>query len=149
SLDGAAVSASTTNNGSAAAGAVDHDRFSAETGHVWQGAPNTSNWWWQIRFDAPKEIGAVLQIAGDHSFVLRDAPRDFVWQWSMDGREWNDLRSTRTVGERRTFRLHRLQSPQRANFLRLQISAASGAFPTLREVEFFSSPNDAVPFPDW
>jgi hypothetical protein len=35
------------------------------------------------------------------------------------------------------------------SYLRLQITLSHGLFPTLREVEFFSSPNQAVVFPDW
>jgi len=149
SLHGAEVIASISAPGFAPGGAIDGDRFSPEQAHAWKGAAGASNWWWQIHFDAPREIGAILQVTGDHAFVLRNAPRDYSWQWSANGLDWHDFASTRTTGERRIFRLHRLSAARRVAFLRLQIMAAHGETPELREVEFFSDPKEPVPFPDW
>jgi hypothetical protein len=102
-----------------------------------------------VHFPSPREIGAILQITSDHPFVFRNAPLAYVWQWSQDGKHWNDLASTATSRERRLFRLHRLDKAQPAAWFRLQITAANGAAPTLREIEFYSSPADTVAFPDW
>jgi hypothetical protein len=102
-----------------------------------------------VHFDSPREVGAILQITGDHPFVLRNAPVEYVWKWSRDGEHWKDLVSTATARERRTFRLHRLAQAQWVTWMRLQITAAIGVAPTLREVEFYSRSTDAVAFPEW
>ena len=60
--------------GFAADGALDGDRFSAVSGAAWKGRAGRSNWWWQVQFDAPRVVGAILQIQGDHEFVLRSGP---------------------------------------------------------------------------
>jgi hypothetical protein len=132
-----------------AAGAINGERFSPEPGNVWEGATDATNWWWQIRFDRPRKIGAILQIVGDHPFVLRNAPRKFIWRGSRDGRGWFDLEETATTNEQRTFRLHRLKTVRQMQYLRLQIDSATGDFPTLREVEFYDSSKAKVEFGDW
>jgi hypothetical protein len=130
-------------------GVVDQDRFSFVANHAWKGAMEQSNWWWKIQFSKPRDIGAILQVQGDHEFVSQNAPRSYLWQASLDGQLWNDLSPTRIVEERRLFRLHRLPARQRVCFLRLQITAVEGKFPTVREVEFYSNPREKVSFPDW
>jgi len=149
SLGRVRATASSSARGFRPTGAIDGERFSAEQSHAWQGAAEATNWWWEVRFDPPAEIGAILQITGDHAFVLRNAPRDYVWQSSEDGQHWTDLLPTETTNERRTFRLHRLATAARISYLRLQITAAQGTVPTLREVEFFSNPAEKLVFPDW
>src|SRR5882672_10197196 len=66
SLRNARVTASSSAPDFPSAGAIDGDRFSAEKSRAWQGAAGETNWWWQIHFDTPTEIGAILQITGDH-----------------------------------------------------------------------------------
>jgi hypothetical protein len=130
-------------------GALEGDRFSAAAGHAWKGSGAASNWWWEVRFAAARDVGAILQIQGDHDFVFTNAPLAYVWQSSLDGQSWQRLQGTQTGSEARTFRLHRLPEAVRCQFLRLRIDAAAGAFPTLREVEFYSRPTAKVTFPDW
>jgi len=141
--------ASSFQAGFAAAGVIDHNRFSFAPNHAWKGEAGKSNWWWEIEFPKPRHLGAILQIQGDHEFVFQNAPKSYSWQCSLDGDSWQDLPEARIDNERRLFRLHRLAVPQRLRFLRLQITAAEGNFPTLREVEFFSDPRERVSFPDW
>ena len=143
------VCASTVLPGFVAEGAVNRERFSAEPGAAWKGSNDATNWWWQIQFDAPREIGAILQIVGDHPFVFRNAPTKYVWQWSADGREWFEFNETRIANEQRLFRLLRLKKSRRVQFLRLQVNAVAGDVPTVREVEFLPSPKASVEFPDW
>src|SRR5262249_12796235 len=69
----------------APAGAVDGNRFSAEQGAAWKGQPGQKEWWWQVRFSQPRAIGAILQVQGDHSSFLRNAPQHYIWQGSLDG----------------------------------------------------------------
>jgi hypothetical protein len=102
-----------------------------------------------VRFPQPRAIGAILQTNGDHPVCLRNAPRRYVWQWSPDGASWEDLPETACARERRCFRLHRLSRAVRAQYLRLSILEAEGAFPALREVEFFTDPKAVVPFEPW
>ena len=132
-----------------AEGASNGERFSAEPGSAWKGSAGATNWWWQIRFFEPQEIGSILQVVGDHPFVFRNAPTRYVWQWSADQNDWHELKETETVNDGRTFRIHRLAKPQRVLCLRMQIHAVEGAFPTLREVEFYPSSSAAIEFPDW
>src|SRR5258706_15531979 len=126
SLRGAEATASISAPGFPPSGAIDGDRFSPDRTHAWQPAAGGSNWWWQVHFDSARKIGAILQITGDHPFVLRNAPSDYTWQWSADGQKWRDFASTKTAGERRSFRLHRFPKAERVSFLRLQITATYG-----------------------
>ena len=143
------ASASSSLEGFPASAAVDGERFSTRTGGAWRGQLGESNWWWQVSFPQPRDIGAILQITGDHEFVLRNAPKRYVWQGSRDGTKWFDLKETFTENERRIYRLHRLRQQHRVQFLRLKIEAVTGDFPALREAEFFADPKATVLFPDW
>ncbi|MBI3413751.1 MAG: discoidin domain-containing protein [Verrucomicrobia bacterium] len=143
------ISASSDSPESNAAGARDGDRFAGSPRQSWQGATGASKWWWQIRFAQPQRLGAILQIAGDHDFVFRHAPRRYVWQTSLDGEHWSDVTETSTPREQRCFRIHRLAKPRRCLFARIQIDEAAGDFPTLREVEFYSTTTARIDFPDW
>ena len=144
-----AASASASADGFNPKDAVDRNRFSLERGAAWKGGTNATHWWWQIDFNQPRDVGAILQIVGDHEFVFRNAPRRFVWQRSEDGTNWLALSETATTNEQRLFRIYRLKQPVKARFLRLDIGAVAGAFPTLREVEFYSDAGEQIPFPDW
>src|SRR5262245_36013295 len=77
----AATSFSATSSGAApgfgAEGVVDGDRFSIGPGTAWKGRAEDTTWWWQIRFEAPRDIGGILQIMADHDFVLRNAPKNY------------------------------------------------------------------------
>jgi hypothetical protein len=128
---------------------MDGNRFSVEKTAAWKGRPEAKAWWWQVEFAKAREVGAILQITSDHAFVLRNAPRQSVWQHSDDGMSWSDLTETTIANERRLFRIHRLSKPVKAKFLRLSIATAWGEFPTLREVEFYSDEQARIGFPDW
>jgi hypothetical protein len=142
-------SASTTAMGHSPVGARDGNRFGTESGHTWRGAPGHSNWWWEVKFAQPESIGAILQITGDHEFVLRNAPRQYVWQVSDDELNWRDLPETRQLDERRTYRVHRLQQARKVRAIRLRIDGAHGEAPVLREIELYPAPDAAIAFPDW
>jgi len=73
--------ASTEHPGFAAGGALEHDRFSLAPASMWKGAAGENSWWWQADFAQPRKVGAILQVLGEHDFVLRNAPRRYVWQW--------------------------------------------------------------------
>jgi hypothetical protein len=143
------ASASSAMAGSSPGGAIDGDRFSIEPRRSWKGSPNDKTWWWQIHFPEPRSVAAILQINGDGPSILSGAPRRYVWQWSQDGRSWQDLKETETPRERRLFHLHRLAEPCRAAYLRIMIHECLGQSPTLREVEFYSEGPAAIQFPDW
>jgi len=143
------TSASSAQQGFSPAGAVDENRFDTEAGHVWKGSADARSWWWQCRWDKPRDMGAILQIVGDDPLVLQNAPRAYVWQASHDGQTWSDLEETEIAAERRTFRLHRLKAPHRLQYLRLKIDSVHGTFPTLREVEIYDDPHVRIEFPDW
>ena len=144
-----AIAASSFQAGFEPQGAMNQDRFSAGERMAWKGRAGESNWWWQVEFAGPRAVGALLQIQGGHEFVFRDAPKSYVWQSSPDGLAWHDLPETRTTNERRIFRILRLAKSVKAKFLRLSIEGVTGDFPTLREVEFFSDPNEVIDFPEW
>lgn len=130
-------------------GAVDGDRFSLDPERGWQGEAEAATWWWQVEFPEGRNIGAILQVHGDHASVLQNAPRRYVWRWSADGKIWHNLRETEVVTERRLFRVHRLKQPVHVRHLRLQIFSAVGIAPTLREIEFFDNPESEIAFDDW
>ncbi len=143
------ASASTTAAGHSPLGARDGDRFTSAPTHTWRGAAGEAGWWWEAKFAEPTAIGAVLQITGDHEFVLRNAPRSFVWQVSDDDANWRDLPETRVMKEQRTFRVVRFKQAQTVRAIRLKIDGVTGDAPVLREIEFFAKPDATVEFPDW
>ncbi|MBX9625578.1 MAG: discoidin domain-containing protein [Gemmataceae bacterium] len=143
------ATASTTVADSAPGGPLDGDRFGVTPGTVWRGKPGEPSWWWQVEFPQPRDIGAILQVHGDHPLARRNAPKSYVWQASTDGTDWHDLDGSAVTDERRTFRLHRLAAPQRVRYLRLSVASADGDAPALRGVEFFADPKADVPFPPW
>jgi hypothetical protein len=150
---GFAASQETTASSSAPgydpAGAIDGKRFATDKGTAWQGRAGERTWWWQVRFDQPRRVGALLQINGDHPLVFRNAPKSYVWQVSDDGTAWQDLSETAIKAETRAFRIHRLAEARTARFLRLRIDAAEGTAPTLREVEIYDKTDAKIPFDDW
>ena len=148
SLD-AQPTASSTASGTTASGAVDGERFSLDAGSLWRGEVGNETWWWQIWFDQPRPVGAILQVNGDHSTVFQNAPRRYVWQWSEDARVWHDLEDTETHRERRLFRIHRLSSARDVRGLRILVSESAGDAPTLREVEFYDGPRAAIEVGAW
>jgi len=127
--------------------ALDGNRFSSS--NAWSGLPNAPTWFWQVEFPAPRPIGAILQIHGNHDFVLRNAPKSYRWEFSRDGQSWSHSAPLTQTNETRCFRLHRLPSPIVARFARIHIAAALGDRPALREIEFYDSTNSAVAFPEW
>jgi hypothetical protein len=141
--------ASSSASGFDPAGAIDGKRFSTDKGSAWRGRPDERGWWWQVRFSEPRAIGALLQIQGDHPLVYRNAPKSYVWQISNDGEKWTELTETKTKAESRMYRIHRLSKTIATRYLRLRIDAADGAFPTLREVEFYDKTDARIPFDDW
>jgi hypothetical protein len=143
------ASASSSQSDFAPAGVIDGDRFSFTANHAWKGNPGESSWWWEIEFSKPRQLGAILQIQGDHEFIFQNAPSTYRWRGSLDGRSWHDLEGTQVEHEQRLYRLHRLMTGQTVRFVRLQISSVEGNFPTLREVEFYSNPRARILFPDW
>lgn len=146
---GDAATASSGLPGFEPVGAIDGHRFSLTQGGCWKGDTNATRWWWQVEFVKPREVGAILQVVGDHSFVFRHAPRRYVWQRSDDGKRWTDLPGTAVTNEQRLYRIHRLPKTVMARFLRLDIAATEGSFPALREMEVYADPRAIVPFPDW
>ena len=149
SVTGHTAAASSTALGTSPQGAQDGHRFEVEPTQTWRGSTNENRWWWELQFAEPRAIGAILQIVGDHEFVLRNIPRSYIWQVTKDGVTWTDLPETKQVEERRTFRIHRLKSAQSIKGLRLQINSVSGEAPVLREVEIYPTTNATIAFPDW
>jgi hypothetical protein len=102
-----------------------------------------------VEFTESRRVGALLQVVGDHEFVLRNAPRAYRWQGSLDGQRWEDWPETEVQEEGRLFRVHRLRRSRPARFVRMMITAASGSAPVLREVELYPEPKSAIEFPEW
>jgi len=145
----ARYSASDTASGASPAAAQDGDRFSTGSGRIWKAATANAGSWWQVDFDQPATVGAILQVVGEHDFVLTNAPANYVWQTTEDGERWSDLTETRVAGERRLYRIHRLARAVQTRGLRLRMEAIQEAVPVVREVEFFSETHAAIEFPDW
>ena len=141
------AAASSVSADASAAGPIDGNRFAVRPGSFWRGRTGESNWWWEARFDRPRPIGAILQVVGDHDYVLRHGPARYVWLASADGRTWSQLEETSCENETRAFRIHRLKRTRNAVGLRLQIESHEA--PVLREVQFFESPKARVAFPPW
>jgi hypothetical protein len=144
------ATASTTAEGSSAHGAIDTDRFSTASLKLWRGKAGERSWWWQVEFANPRPVGAILQVVGDSTLVLQNAPRKYIWQSSMDGQTWSDLTETAVEDERRIFRIHRLSKMRTVRALRINIqSSAEGKSPVLREVVFAADRSANFSFPPW
>jgi F5/8 type C domain/Glutamine amidotransferase class-I len=141
--------ASSSQDSYLAAGATDGNRFATSAGNLWKGAAGAGHWEWTAEFGEPKQIGSILQVLGDHETFLAAAPLSYVWQTSDDGTTWRDLESTKVSSEHRMFRVLRFDRPVSARYLRLSITKTGGEPPALREVEFYSDPDQAISFPDW
>jgi GMP synthase-like glutamine amidotransferase len=102
-----------------------------------------------VQFEQPKQIGAILQVLGDHARNFRNAPRRYVWQYSHDGRSWLDLPGTATGQERRMYRILRLPRTVVARYLRMMILESQNGGPAIREVEFYPEPTSDIDFEDW
>ncbi|MCU0979879.1 MAG: discoidin domain-containing protein [Pirellulaceae bacterium] len=144
-----AVIASSEQPGFPAQAAVDGDRFACTGARAWAGAANQRTWWWQREFAETQTVGAILQIVGDHERTLRNAPKSYTWEISQDGHSWRPLAGAAQNDERRLYRLHRLSRAERGRFIRLNIQAAHGDFPVVREIEIWPDPQAPVLFPDW
>lgn len=142
------ASASSTHPGTNPAGPLDGARFSRSAGSIWRGEAGRAPWIWELTFAKPRRVGAILQIVGDDSEVLQNAPKRAVWQVS-DGTTWVDLDRTRVDRETRMYRLHRLETAREVHGLRMVIDEALGDAPTLREIEVYAEPTTKVEFPDW
>lgn len=141
------ATASGSAKGATAAGALDGQRFSTAPGSLWKSDKKSG--WWQIRFDKPRTIGAILQINGDDDMRFTNAPRNYAWLRSDDGLDWQTIHETVVHREKRTYRIHRLKKPVQARYLRCQINHCEGDAPALREVEFYEQATAAILFPHW
>ncbi|HAM73400.1 MAG TPA: hypothetical protein DCM86_17340 [Verrucomicrobiales bacterium] len=142
-------SASSTAEGYSLSGPMDFDRFSVAPAHAWRSAPGDATPWWQVRFETPRRVGSLLQVVGDHPFVLRNAASHYVWEGSRDGNDWIPLATSPAAGDARLFRIHRLPKALELSFLRFRVTSPNGPAVVLREVEIYPGTNDQVPFPDW
>jgi hypothetical protein len=118
--------------GSSPAGAVDGNRFSTDLKSLWKGS--AASGYWQCTFPAPRRIGAILQIHGDHPELLQNAPRNYTWHVSNDGEVWTPLLETVVRRETRMYRIHRLSEAVSARHVRLMINLSYGEAPAIREV---------------
>lgn len=134
------ATASSSAPGFPPAAALDGDRLGTAPGQAWRGAPGSGPWTWQVDFGTERRVGSLLQSFGGHDFVLQDAPRAYRWEGSLDGLRWEELPGTRVEDERRLLRLHRLPAARPFRHLRLQVTAAHGEAPTLRELEVDADP---------
>jgi hypothetical protein len=142
------TTASGTAAGTSTEGVLDGDRFSTEPGSLWKG-DRAKNVYWQVTFAEPRPIGAILQINGDNSLVLSNAPRNYCWQASLDGQTWQTIRETVVQHEKRMYRIHRLRQPVEARHLRVFVNLSTGDAPALREVELYADTGATIEFEDW
>jgi GMP synthase-like glutamine amidotransferase len=148
-IEGGRAAASSTEEGCAVSGPLDGDRFGTCDETVWRGRAGEAAWWWEVRFDEPTEVGAILQVVGSDAEEFQDAPRRSVWQATEDGILWTDLVETTNDGSKRLYRLDRLATTRRWRGLRLLIEECDGRAPTLRAVELYARSDAAIEFPEW
>jgi len=129
--------------------ANDGDRYAVGERKCWRGALREKTWFWQIDFTKPKTVAKLLQIMGLDSHVLMSAPKDYIWQWSNDGKSWRDIPGSKVAGETRLFRIITFSTPLRARYFRIKITSATGSAPAIREIEMFSDRRDNVKADPW
>jgi len=142
------TTASGVSEQSSVAGPLDGDRFSIKADSLWTGTQKYGSFW-QVEFAEPTAIGSILQINSDDEHLLKNAPRNYSWQISDDGRTWITLPETIVRKETRLFRIHRLRESVTTKYIRLMVNLAYGAAPALREVEFYPTVDAAISFDDW
>ncbi|MGA2914827.1 MAG: LamG-like jellyroll fold domain-containing protein [Sedimentisphaerales bacterium] len=148
--------ASSSQSGYGPVGASDGNRFEASTGQCWKGMPGEGNWFWQMNFTEPRQIGSVLMIMGEPGtageeleFYQNNAPLNYKWRYSDDGLTWYDVNGTQVQNEKRMFRIQRFNNAITAKHFRLEISGCVGSYPTIREIELYSTTNANIPFGSW
>jgi len=102
---------------------------------LWTPEPGAGPWVWEKQFDSVRQVGAILQVNGDHSFVLKNAPSTYLWLGSEDGLRWFKLPEASIVDERRLVRVHKLSHPRILKAVRLKVTQANGAYPAVRDIE--------------
>ncbi|MGD9110506.1 MAG: discoidin domain-containing protein, partial [Phycisphaerales bacterium] len=145
----ASIEASSSQIGFDPYGAYDNYRFEETTGKCWKGQPDQGSWYWQLNFTEPRQIGSILMIMSEHESIQENTPTDYKWQYSNNGTTWYDLTETIVVGEKRLFRIQRLDTAVTVEHLRIQISGCVGTYPTIREVELYDETDANIPFDDW
>lgn len=137
-------------------GAYDGHRYEASVGNCWKGAAGQSSWTWQVNFSIPRQIGSILMIMGepgDNSdkmrYTQRNSPSNYKWQYSDDGTTWYDIDETIITGDKRIFRILRLDTAIIANHLRLVVYGCVGDYPTIREIELYDNTDANIAFEDW
>lgn len=150
------IEASTSQSGFGPYGAYDYDRFDGAVGKCWKGQSGQENWYWQINFTEPQQVGSILMIMGEPGatvdrfrFFQNNTPIEYKWQYSYDGSVWYDLTETEQTDEKRLFRIHRLNMPIAPKHLRLWISDCIGSYPTIREIEIYEDIDTYIPFDEW
>ena len=128
-------------------GAIDGDRFSTVPGRLWKGQAGAKSWWWQVEFPRSREVGAIVQVIGDHELALHNAPKNYVWQASQDGITWEDLKETATADERRAFRVHRLERRRQVRSMRLAIARPRERRPPCERSSFTPTSDRRSRFP--
>ena len=78
------------------------------TSILWKGQPGAGPWMWERQFESAQVVGAILQVNGDHDFVLTNSPSTYKWFGSEDGVRWSPLAETSIINERRLIRVHQL-----------------------------------------
>jgi len=123
---------------------------------MWRAVSRTPDgaWVWEMRFQAPRRIGALGQVLGDHPFVLRNAPRDYEWQGTVDGHRWATLPDARVREERRLFRVLRFPRARDYAGLRLVVRSVGNGTdnavgPAVMRADLLESPDAAWPGSSW
>lgn len=147
--DSPRVDASSIAPGAHVDGPLDADLLDTSPASCWRGRERASAWWWSVQFDRLTPVGAIFQVVGSDAEVFRDAPRDYAWQATVDGVNWQDLPTTITKHETRLFRLHRFDRPHVVLGLRMSIRACTGLAPVLRGLRFLPAPDTPLDFPPW
>ncbi len=116
---------------------------------AWDGGSAGVPWVWEQLFPAQRTIGGLVQTLGNDPLVLRQAPLDYEWQVTTDGRKWRTLPETRVRNESRRVRTIRLSFPVRARGLRLVVNAARDQRPIVQKLDILDHPDAVVRLPPW
>lgn len=123
-----------TSCGSNAADITDVGDAAAET--YWEGCPDQPTYWVEFELGETREVTRIWQLC-DRS-ELTGRLKDYIWQYSDTGDDWNDIPETR-ASESNAFRgIIEFDGTISARYFRLYIEGWHGSVPQIHEIILYS-----------
>ncbi|MFZ5945220.1 MAG: glutamine amidotransferase-related protein [Bacillota bacterium] len=136
----------------------DYDEYGT---NYWEGVGNEEHYWIEFELEKPVEVSRIWLLCGmagwqgkkneqydyiNRSIDLSGRLSNYLWLYSIDGEEWEDIPSARVEGSN-AFRADIVldNNPVFARFFKLYITGWIGPVPRVHEVTFYTRSQPPVP----